>query len=113
MSMEPKTIAWFRAHIDQEGSIVNSVGYNCQIAGNGTGDYNITIGEGGADGNVCMTSLVPETAAAGGAGSARAGTVHHTSDTVKQIRFFDDAGAAADPAGFWVEFKRYPPLPTP
>lgn len=108
MSMEPKIVAWLVAEIDAEGSITSSRGYNCQVAGGGAGIYDVTIGEGGGDESVIMTTVTPFTAAVGGAASARGPVVHHTSDTVKRVEFFDDADAAADPSGFLVEFKRYP-----
>lgn len=113
MSMEPKTIAFAQVSI-AANAITSSRRYNCTVGRNGAGDYTLVIGgSGGADEQVCMVTVVPQTAAAGGAGTTRAPSVTNSSDVAKQIIFFDDANAAADPAGFWLEIKRYPPLPTP
>ncbi len=114
MSMEPKTIGWAQVSIDAEGSITSARTYNVQVVGAGVGIYNVTIGgDGGVDSLLDQFHVVPQTGAVGGAGTARIPTVNDTSDTVKQVLFFDDAGVAADPSGFWLEVKRYPPLPTP
>lgn len=111
MSMEPKTVAYVRASIDGEGIVTAERRYNCTLAKSGTGDYDITIGEGGADLRLCMVDAVSQTASAAGATSVRAPSVIHTSDTVKKVQFRNDAGDVTDPAGFWIEIKRYAPIP--
>lgn len=108
MSMEPKVAAIANVVIDGEGSITSQRNYNCQIAGAGVGLYDITIGEGGAD----NTFLLPSVVNTGNAAVAGA-NVTSTSDTVKRVSFFAAGGAAVDPAGFTLQFLRYPPLPTP
>lgn len=81
--------------------------FNCVLSANAAGDYNLTIGgSGGADLEVCNVIVA---SGAGSVGSIQ--SVIHTSNTVKRIQFRDDEGVIADPDSFWVEIKRYPPLP--
>lgn len=113
MSMEPKMVAYGVATVDAEGSIDTLRTYNCEVVGTGVGIYTLSLGQGGVDKDLSSISVVARAGAAGGAGTARAPTVVQSSDVTKQLLFTDDAGALADPAGFWFEIKRYPPLPTP
>ena len=67
---------------------------------NGAGDHSITLDGGGIDSTECMTSVI-----ARGAASVNV-TVVHTSDTVKQILMWDNAGVAIDNIDFEVSFRR-------
>lgn len=109
MSMEPKTIAYAHVTFDGEGGVVAARLYNCTVAdaGAGVGDFNLTLGQGGADRQLCQCVITPEDTA------TCTGSTIHTSDTVKRIQFRDDAGALAAPVRAWIEVKRMPPLPTP
>ncbi len=111
MSMEPKTVAYVRASIDAEGVVTATRRYNCTLVRSGVGEYDITIGEGGADVQLCMVDAVSQTGALAGAGSVRAPSVIQTSDTVKHVQFRADDGDLYDPNGFWIEIKRYAPIP--
>lgn len=106
MSMDPKLVA-FIAFTPGTPPVVAKA-YNCSVARVADGDYNITLGEGGADSSVCVPSVTPATAAAGGATSARIPSVIQTSDTVKRVQTRDDAGTLANAAFMWVSFERIP-----
>lgn len=106
MSMDPKLIA-FIAFTPASPPVVTKA-YNCSVARTAAGDYNITVGEGGADASQCIVNPIAATAAAGGATSARCPSVIQTSDTVKRVQTRDDAGTLADAAFMWVEIKRLP-----
>lgn len=112
MSMEPKTIGWAVVTV-ADGAITTRRLYNMTVTRDDVGLYDIVIGQGGADDDLCMTNIFPVTGDAGGAATARAPLINHTNASQKIVSFFDDAGALADPTAFIVEFKRYPPLPTP
>lgn len=112
MSMEPKTVAYAQVSVTG-GAITSSRRYNCTVTRTGAGIFEVVIGEGGVDRFLCSSCIAPQVSAAGGAGTARSPSLAHTTDTTKVILFTNDAAAAADPAGFWFEIKRYPPLPTP
>ncbi len=114
MSMEPKIAAYAYVTFD-EGAVTAQVAYNCTVAdaGAGDGDFNLTIGEGGVDRELCIIKAIAETAAGDGATSARNASTIHTSDTVKRIQFRDDAGTIVAPVAAWIEIKRMPPLPEP
>ncbi len=106
--MKPTLVAYVQAEIDGEGSITTNKRYNCQIAGAGVGIYDITIGQGGVDDPRMSASIVPRTALPGGAGTTRSPVLSSTSDTVKRVQFYNDAGALADPTGFVIAINRYP-----
>lgn len=64
--------------------------FNCTIGnGTGTGDQNITLGEGGVDEQQCVIAKWDEGAA------GQISSIIHTSDTVKQILIFNPNGDAA------------------
>ncbi len=112
MSMEQKVVAWGRVTFDAEGGVVASRLYNCSVAdvGAGVGDFNVTIGNGGVDRQLCQIKLRASSATAVGAN----GTTSHTSDTVKRIQFRDAAGTLAAPTvAAYFEICKMPPLPTP
>jgi hypothetical protein len=70
---------------------------DCTTARSGAGDYDVTLGE-ACPALGCSIQVTSETA-------ARMVRITHTSDTVKRVRTFNAAGAAAD-ASFTIVVKK-------
>ncbi len=111
--MRKTLVAFMRATNDQEGTPVANRAYNCYFAPggaavNGTGDYNLTLGKGGA--NIDNTIAEIEVELLENDAGGLVASMIPTSDTVKRLQFRTALnGAFVDPVGFAVSVYRLSP----
>lgn len=94
-----------------EGSVTTDRAYNCALSFTADGDYNVTIGKGGANDDNEAIEVEAELAAGDAVGSVPSAI--STSNTVKRLQFRTAAaGALKEPAGFAVSVYRLSPAIT-
>lgn len=89
MAFKEKPIAWVR-FTGATGAILQSRGVT-SVTRAAAGDYTVNLDGGGVDATEARVSVGVENAA------ALITSYVHTSDTAKQVKVLDNAGAAADP----------------
>lgn len=108
--MRKTLVAYMRATC-AEGAVVANRAYNCSIAFTADGDYDLTIGSGGANGDNQIVEIETELAVGDAVGSVPNTAV--VTDTVKRLQFRTfAAGVLTEPAGFAVSVYRLTPAIT-
>lgn len=106
-----KTLVGFARCTTGAGTVVADRAYNATVARVADGDYNVTVGKGGANADNCLIEIETELAAGSVVGSNSMAS--QTSDTVKRLQFRNATnGALAAPVGFAVSIYRYSPAIT-
>lgn len=105
-----KTLVAFMRATCAEGSVTVDRAYNCTVAFTADGDYNLTIGKGGADVGNMIPEVETELAVGNAVGSVP--NIISTSDTVKRLQFRTfAAGVLTEPVGFGISIYRLGPAP--
>lgn len=104
MSLQKTLVAYARCTC-AEGAVVTNRAYNCTVAFVADGNYNVTVGKGGADNTNVDIEVETELAADDAAGLvASSGS---STDTVKKVLFRNATnGTLREPAGFAVSVYR-------